>query len=127
MPCKTGKSAVSFLWQYQISKKTLYTLEDIHQQKILLAKFHENLTLLGGGDPSLGTDSKIEPTPLIKSLKFEKFEDYTCVGGNLHFFISLEINNSLRDRKMVFHICTALLKENERKHFIVALERAVQI
>ena len=43
------------------SKKALCTLEDIHQQ-ILLAKFHENLSLLGGDDSIFELFLKIEST-----------------------------------------------------------------
>ena len=51
MQCKYEKSAVLFLLTMVI-EKTFQTLQDIHQQK-LLAKFHENLTLPGGGVDSI--------------------------------------------------------------------------
>ena len=47
-------------------EKDFYTPEDILQQ-ILLAKFHENLTLLGGVNSILGADSKFNQFPTVRS------------------------------------------------------------
>ena len=46
-----------FTLKVDIEEKTLYTREDIHQQ-ILFAKFHENLTSLGGVNAILEADSR---------------------------------------------------------------------